>query len=77
MSVDTRNKRSSATQVTLPWRGMLPVPNGAIDAGDRQQTGFMYRTSGPGPGGGDAATITFGIAHGGSMKGPGVVHIGP
>lgn len=42
MAVDTRNKRSSAIQVSLPWRSMLPAPDGAIDQADRQHTALLY-----------------------------------
>jgi hypothetical protein len=43
MALDTRNKRSSAINVSSPWRGMLPVPDGSLDQGDRQQVGLHYR----------------------------------
>lgn len=43
MPIDTREKRVSAVSVTLPWRGALPVGDGTIDQGDRQQAGLMYR----------------------------------
>ena len=36
MALDTVNKRLSAIHVGLPWRGILPLPDGAIDQGDRQ-----------------------------------------
>jgi len=42
MAVDTRNKRAGAILVGIPWRGMLPLPDGAIDQADRQQTAFFY-----------------------------------
>lgn len=29
-------------QVSLPWRGMLPVPDGTIDKPDRYQMGWQY-----------------------------------
>ena len=41
--MDTRDKRSSAIHVTQPWRGMLPVPDGGLNQGDRQHTAVMYR----------------------------------
>ena len=28
---------------TLPWRGLWPLPDGALDQGDRQQTAGLYR----------------------------------
>lgn len=43
MPIDTRDKRASAVHVSLPWRGMLPAPDGAINQGDRQHAAFMYR----------------------------------
>jgi len=43
MPVDTRDKRSSALLVSLPWRGLLPLPDGALNQGDRQHVGLMYR----------------------------------
>ena len=44
MPIDTRDKRSSAVLVALPWRGQLPTPDGAaLNEGDRQQAGLMYR----------------------------------
>lgn len=42
MAVDTRNKRASAISTTLPWRGLLPAPDGTIDEYDRQQVAFVY-----------------------------------
>ena len=42
--MDTQDKRASAVLVALPWRGLLPLPDGAaLNQGDRQQTGLMYR----------------------------------
>ena len=41
--MDTQDKRASAVHVTLPWRGLLPLPDGALNQGDRQQVAFMYR----------------------------------
>ena len=44
MALDTRDKRASAIHVGMPWRGLLPLPDGAaLDQGDRQQVAFMYR----------------------------------
>jgi hypothetical protein len=44
MPVDTRDKRSSAIMVGLPFRGQLPAPDaGAEDQGDRQHVALMYR----------------------------------
>lgn len=43
MALDTQDNRASALLVTLPWRGLLPQPDGALDQGDRQQVDTMYR----------------------------------
>lgn len=44
MAIDSRDKRSSAISPTMPWRGLFPVPDGAINsAGDRQHVDLMYR----------------------------------
>ena len=43
MAIDTRDKRSSAIHVSLPWRGLLPLPDGSLNQGDRQHTAYMYR----------------------------------
>lgn len=48
--MDTRDKRASAVNVSLPFRALLPGP-GTQTAGDRYQTGFMYRGLVPGDGG--------------------------
>lgn len=42
MALDTREKRSSAISVGLPWRGRLHAPDGAVNQADRQQAGLMY-----------------------------------
>lgn len=42
MAVDTANKRSSAINVSSPWRSRLPFPDGTIDQGDRQHVAYMY-----------------------------------
>jgi hypothetical protein len=42
MPVDTREKRAGAVYVGLPWRGQLPLPDGAIAQADRQQVAYMY-----------------------------------
>ena len=41
--MDTRDKRASAIHVAMPWRGLLPLPDGALNEGDRQQSAFLYR----------------------------------
>ncbi len=43
MPIDTRDKRSSAVHVSLPWRGELPAPDGSLNQGDRQQAAQQYR----------------------------------
>lgn len=43
MSIDTRNKRSSAIDPRMPWRRDYPLADGTIDAGDRAQTADDYR----------------------------------
>lgn len=40
--MDTRDKRSSAIQTGLPWRGFFPTPDGTIEQADRQHTCLMY-----------------------------------
>ena len=42
MALDTAVKRASAINVTAPWRGLLPFPDGTIDQGDRQATAYQY-----------------------------------
>lgn len=49
MALDHVNKRSAAINVALPWRGMLPVPDGSIDAGDRAQASDMSRAGAAAP----------------------------
>lgn len=42
MALDTREKRASAVQVALPWRGLLPLPDPEAETqADRQQVGLM------------------------------------
>lgn len=53
MALDTRDKRASAVHVSLPWRGVLPAPDGSVGGADRQQSAFLYR--GVAAGGGGAA----------------------
>lgn len=43
MAIDTRDKRASAIGVALPWRSLLPAPDGVLDQGDRQQVALHYR----------------------------------
>ena len=42
MAVDTKLKRYSAIHVALPFRCMLPDPDGVISAYDRMAVAFMY-----------------------------------
>ena len=39
----SRDRRAAAIAPSSPWRGLWPVPDGTIGAGDRVQTAFMYR----------------------------------
>src|SRR3972149_6776371 len=41
-NLDTREKRASGVHVGLPWRGLLPLPDGAITQADRQQAAAWY-----------------------------------
>lgn len=43
MAIDSRDKRSSAIHVGLPWRGMYPLPDGTIGQEDRQHAATFYR----------------------------------
>lgn len=45
MAIDTAEKRCSAIATRrLPWfRRFAPIPDGTVDAGDRQQVAFVYR----------------------------------
>jgi len=45
MAVDTRNKRSSAVDVSSPWRTAMPAPNSTIDAQDRAHIAGYYALS--------------------------------
>jgi hypothetical protein len=40
--VDTAAKRASALNAGCPWRGVLPVPAGAVTDGDRQHVAHHY-----------------------------------
>lgn len=42
MAVDTRNKRASCLGLAFAAALVLPAPDGAIDAADRQQTAYCY-----------------------------------
>ena len=43
MAVDTANKRFSIVHFGCPWRGILPIPDGSLDAGDRIELEYLYR----------------------------------
>lgn len=43
MGITTRNKRSSAINISSPWRGMLPAPSGSSAGSDRAEVAFLYR----------------------------------
>jgi hypothetical protein len=43
MPIDTEVKRRSAIACGLPHMTMFPVPDGALNQGDRQQAAAMYR----------------------------------
>jgi hypothetical protein len=42
MALDTRNKRSSAVNISLPWRALLPEPDGTIGQDNRFALAFFY-----------------------------------
>lgn len=60
MALDSALKRASAINVASPWRGILPLPDGAVGQPDRQVVGLHYSgitanapsTEGSGGGGG-------------------------
>ena len=41
-NLDTVAKRNSGINVSCPWRGLLPIPDGVISQTDRQAVVFMY-----------------------------------
>jgi hypothetical protein len=45
VALDTVAKRFSAIHLGSPWRGILPIPDGALGQGDRQT--FFYFCSTP------------------------------
>lgn len=42
MALDTALKRGSALNITSPWRGILPLPDGTVGQPDRQVVAFLY-----------------------------------
>lgn len=57
MAIDTADKRSSAIETSIPWRGRLPLPDGSVNLGDRQQVALLYRGIVASGGGGGAAEL--------------------
>jgi hypothetical protein len=41
--IDTANKRASILGLGLAFRLVLPIPDAALDQGDRQQVAYCYR----------------------------------
>jgi len=48
MPLDSRDKRASAMNPAMPWRGLWPLPDGTVGTGDRAMADFMYFTAGGG-----------------------------
>lgn len=44
---DTAVKRASALNVSMPWRGMYPLPDGEISKLDRRMIPFLYQNGIP------------------------------
>lgn len=42
LALDTALKRASAIHISSPWRGILPLPDGAVTQPDRQTVPFLY-----------------------------------
>jgi len=42
VALDSRQKRTSAQQILLPWRVNYPDPDGSLAAGDRQHITLSY-----------------------------------
>src|SRR3990167_8146108 len=42
LALDTALRRASALHGSLPWRGILPLPDGAVGQPDRQVIAFYY-----------------------------------
>lgn len=42
MSIASRDARLSAIHIFMPWRGLLPTPEGAVDQDDRQNVSLLY-----------------------------------
>jgi hypothetical protein len=41
VALNTRNKRTAVMNLGCPWRGLLPIPDGTLDRGDRFQIMFL------------------------------------
>jgi hypothetical protein len=44
MAIDSQNKRMSIINISLPFRGLLPIPDGTVGQGDRYQLLNLYRS---------------------------------
>lgn len=42
MSLATPDERNSAVHVGLPWRGMFPIPDGALNGLNRRHVAAFY-----------------------------------
>jgi hypothetical protein len=43
VALDSRNKRASAINVGMPWRMILPIPDGNVaNEADRKHTAYQY-----------------------------------
>ena len=45
MAIDTKSKRLSIANVSMPFRGVVTEPDGTIDWGDRLAIGYLYARS--------------------------------
>lgn len=73
MALDSASKRSSAINVGSPWRGLLPIPDGAIGEGDRAQAAYLYAglvSAEPTPGAPAPSVISRGGSGGGGPSRP-------
>lgn len=42
MAIDTKDKRGSAFNVSLPYRPQLPSPSGGVEVGNRAAMCYLY-----------------------------------
>lgn len=64
MAIDSADKRASAIHMMLPFRGMLPLPDAVIGAGDRAELSLLYRGEvQPGSDTGSAGVQTYFISN--------------